>query len=167
MSQLSFNYDELVFMIEKGHVSDLQIEKIKRTIGENVFYIKFKDGLSLINTWSYEKFAPEHQEFAELKLSELGLKPGESAGAIGRASKYIYPVLHLTLPEKDRWCFRFMMPESLRKKYIERGYQFSEFVVNREAQIKLNFWSNPWGEDPEGRSMYREWKRQNHIQDSA
>ena len=89
MSQLSFNYDELIFMIEKGHVSDSQIEKIKRTIGENVFYIKFKDGLSLINTWSYEKFAPEHQEFAELKLDELKLKPGESAGAIGKASKYI------------------------------------------------------------------------------
>lgn len=37
MSQLSFNYDELVFMIEKGHVSDSQTEKIKHAIGENVF----------------------------------------------------------------------------------------------------------------------------------
>lgn len=163
MSQLSFNYNELIFMIEKGHVSDSQIEKIKRAIGENVFYIKFKDGLSLINTWSYEKFAPEHQEFAELKLSKLGLKPGESAGAIGRASKYIYPILHLTLPEKDRWCFRFMMPDSLRKKYIERGYQFSEFVLNREAQIKLNFWSNPWGDDPSGLEGYYAWKRHNYF----
>lgn len=102
MSQLSFNYDELVFMIEKGHVSDSQIEKIKRTIGENVFYIKkVKDELSLINTWSYEKFTPEHQDFAELKLSGLGLKPGESAGAIGRASKYIYiPFFILRYPKK-------------------------------------------------------------------
>ena len=135
MSQLSFNYNELIFMIEKGHVSDSQ-EKIKRAIGENVFYIKkVKDELSLINTWSYEKFAPEHQEFAELKLSELGLQPGESAGAIGRASKYIYPIIHLTLPEKDRWCFRFMMPDSLRKKYIERGYQFFKQGSSNKAQL--------------------------------
>ena len=56
-----------------------------------------------------------------------------------------------------------MMPDSLRKKYIERGYQFSEFVLNREAQIKLNFWSNPWGDDPSGLEGYYAWKRHNHF----
>lgn len=165
MSQLSFDYSELIFMIDEGGISDSQLERLKSFLGVNIFYIrKAGDSLSLLNTDSLKEFAPEHANFADLKFSELGLKPGESAGVIGKRSTYI-PVLHLVLLEKDKWCFKFMMPESLRKKYIERGYQFSEFVVNREAQIKLNFWSNPWGEDPEGRSMYREWKRQNHIQD--
>jgi hypothetical protein len=37
-----------------------------------------------------------------------------------------------------------MMPGSLRKKYIERGYEFSNYVMNKAAQNRLDFWSNPF-----------------------
>lgn len=144
---IGFDKGELALLYQHGHVSAPQLTTLKEKLGE-WFYIETTgpNNHTLVNTWSQRKLLEPEYPISQLNLWDLNLQPGEGVGPLGKRVPALR-CMHIILVEKDFWVLKFMMPDSLRKKYIDRGYQFSDYVLNKAAQRRLDFWSNPFADE--------------------
>lgn len=141
---MGVDFSELKFMEEQGEISSSQVKMLKEE-GDKWYRIDtiYPNGHTLVNMWSQRRLPGWENPISFLNLQDLDLKPGEGVGPLGKGT--LFPqCIHIILTEKWFWVFKFMMPDSLRKKYIERGYEFSTYVMNETAQNRLDFWSNPF-----------------------
>lgn len=141
---MGLDWSELTLLYEQGDVSASQVTILKEKSSE-WFYVDtvVPNSHTLVNRWSQRKLPGWENPISFLSLEDLDLKPGEGVGPLGKKTPFPQS-MHIILIEKWFWVFKFMMPDSLRKKYLERGYEFSDYVMNKTAQNRLDFWSNPF-----------------------
>lgn len=143
---MGLDWSQLKLMYEEGDISASQVQVLKKAASE-WFRIDtiVPNSHILVNNWSQRKFPEWEHPASFLNLWDLDLAVGEGAGPLGKGLA-VPQCLHIVYEREGFWVFNFMMPDSLRKKYIDRGYQFSDYVMNKTAQERLDFWSNPFGD---------------------
>ncbi len=141
---MGVDFSELKFMEEQGEISLSQAKMFKEE-GSKWYRIDttYPNGHTLVNMWSQRRLPGWENPISFLDLQDLDLSPGEGVGPLGKGTPFPQ-CIHIILIEKWFWLFKFMMPDSLQKKYIERGYEFPNYVMNKAAQNRLDFWSNPF-----------------------
>lgn len=143
---MGLDWGELSLMYQQGDVSASQVIILKRKLG-GWFHVDtiVPNNHTLVNRWSQRKLLEWEESISLLNLWDLDLQLGEGVGPLGKGLA-VPQYIHIVLEREGFWVLKFMMPDSLRKKYIDRGYQFSDYVMNKAAQERLNFWSNPFAE---------------------